>query len=148
GLEDKTMQRHLIGALALLATLVAAPAAHAERPQFFRIVSTSPGGLWHTFGMQLADKLQRAFPEVSISHRPGGSNQNHRLVSTDKAQMGFSFTPVSLEAHTGTGDFDRTWPDARVIGTFYAAYLHPVLRGGVDVEHISDLRDKVVSPGK
>lgn len=140
-----TIASALLCAMLLLA---ATPAMSAETPKFFKIVSTSPGGLWHTFGTHLADKLHKAFPDMSVSHVPGGSNQNHQLVSSGKAQMGFSFTPISVEAYTGAGDYDQAWQDARGLGTFYAAFLHPVVRAGIDVDHISDLKGRVVSPGK
>lgn len=63
--------------------------AHAENanPQFFKIVSTSPGGIWHTVGTQLAEKLQKKFPDIAFSHTPGGSQKNQMLVSEGKAQM-------------------------------------------------------------
>ena len=123
-------------------------AAWAQSPQFFKIVSTSPGGLWHTFGTQLADKLGKALPDVTVSHVPGGSNINHKLVSSGDAQMGFSFTPTSIQAYTGQGDFKEKFDNARVIGTFYPAYLHAVVRSEAGISSMSDLKGKVVSPGK
>ncbi len=145
------MLRKATVAFACAAVLITAPQLKADSPdapEFFRIVSTSPGGLWHTFGTRLTDRLERAFPDTSFSHRPGGSDQNHRMVSSGQAQLGFSFTPISVQAHTGSGDFDEAWEDARLIGTFYAAFLHPVVRAGIDVDHISDLQGRVVSPGQ
>jgi len=130
------------------ATAVPAVAETTEMPKFFKIVSTSPGGIWHTFGVQLADKLTKAYPDVTFSHVPGGSNINHKLVSSGDAQMGFSFTPTSIEAWEGTGSFDRKWQNVRLIGTFYPAYLHAVARAGAGIETMRDLRGKVVSPGK
>jgi TRAP transporter TAXI family solute receptor len=140
----------LTGALALAAAnaLYATPVEAADNPQFFKIVSTSPGGLWHTFGTQLTEKLQRRFPNITFNHVPGGSNKNHKLVSTGQAQMGFSFTPVSLEAWKGEGDFDRPYQKVRVIGTFYPSFLHAVARAGTGIKSMSDLKGKVISPGK
>lgn len=124
--------------------------AHAENanPQFFKIVSTSPGGIWHTVGTQLAEKLQKKFPDIAFSHTPGGSQKNQMLVSEGKAQMGFSFTPVSLDAWNGAGSFDKKYQNVRLIGTFYPAYLHAVVRKDAGVESMADLQGKVVSPGK
>jgi uncharacterized protein len=146
----RTILKRLVMSAALAAIAVAAPVsgASAEAPKFFKIVSTSPGGLWHTFGTQLADKLGKKFPEMSVSHVPGGSNTNHKLVSSGEAQMGFSFTPTSIEAYQGVGEFDQKWQDVQVIGTFYPAYLHAVVRAGTDIKSMSDLQGKVISPGK
>ncbi|EAQ02303.1 TRAP-T family transporter, periplasmic substrate binding subunit [Pseudooceanicola batsensis HTCC2597] len=136
------------GALALAMAALPAMGMAQDVPKFFKIVSTSPGGLWHTFGTQLADKLGKAFPEMAVSHVPGGSNVNHKLVSSGDAQMGFSFSPTSIQAWNGEGSFDREWQDARVVGTFYPAYLHAVAREGAGIESMEDLQGKVVSPGK
>lgn len=138
-------------AVIIMAAISGSPAyagSTDDAPKFFKIVSTSPGGLWYTFGSHLAEKLQKAFPNMSVSHVPGGSNKNHQLVSSGKAQMGFSFTPISVQAYNGTGSYSRAWKDARVIGTFYPAYLHPVVRAGLDIKDIKDLQGHVVSPGK
>ena len=45
------------GALAMAIAMLPAMGMAQDVPKFFKIVSTSPGGLWHTFGTQLADKL-------------------------------------------------------------------------------------------
>lgn len=146
------MLKHLtraavIGAAAL--TLAAGPAAaQQENPQFFKIVSTSPGGIWHTVGAQLAEKLQKLYPDIAFSHTPGGSQKNQMLVSEGKAQMGFSFTPVSLDAWNGEGSFDKQYQNVRLIGTFYPAYLHAVARKDSGIRSMGDLQGKVVSPGK
>lgn len=123
-------------------------AAADDNPEFFKIVSTSPGGIWHTFGTQLSEKLQKKFPDIAFSHTPGGSQKNQMLVSEGKAQMGFSFTPVSLEAWNGEGSFDRKYQNVRLIGTFYPAYLHAVTRKDANIKSMADLQGKVVSPGK
>ena len=136
------------GLVLALGALAPLSAAAQDMPRFFKIVSTSPGGLWHTFGTQLADKLSKKFPDIAVSHVPGGSNINHKLVSSGEAQMGFSFTPTSLEAWDGTGMFEQPWQDVRVLGTFYPAYLHAVARDGSGIESMEDLQGKVVSPGK
>lgn len=137
-------------ALALASLWAAAPmsAVAEDAPKFFKIVSTSPGGLWHTFGTQLADKLGKKFPEMAVSHVPGGSNVNHKLVSSGDAQMGFSFSPTSIDAWNGDNSFDEKWQDVRVVGTFYPAYLHAVARKDAGIASMSDLKGKVVSPGK
>ena len=140
----------MTGALALFAVnaLCAAPTEAADNPKFFKILSTSPGGLWHTFGTQLTEKLQKRFPDITFSHVPGGSDKNHKLVSTGQAQMGFSYTPVSLDAWNGKGQFDQQYQNVRVIGTFYPAFLHAVVRRDIGVKSMSDLKGKVISPGK
>lgn len=145
-----TTTRRTLLAVAVAGAALAAPfaASAQDTPKFFKIVSTSPGGLWHTFGTQLADKLSKRFPEMAVSHVPGGSNVNHKLVSSGDAQMGFSFSPTSIDAWNGSGGFDRQWQDARVVGTFYPAYLHAVARDGAEIASMSDLQGKVVSPGK
>ena len=135
-------------ALAMAIAMLPAMGMAQDVPKFFKIVSTSPGGLWHTFGTQLADKLGKAFPEMAVSHVPGGSNVNHKLVSSGDAQMGFSFAPTSIEAWNGEGGFDQQWQDAQVVGTFYPAYLHAVARKGAGIENMEDMQGKVVSPGK
>lgn len=140
-------RREFLGGVAA-ASLSTAVRADTAMPRFFKIVSTSPGGLWHTFGVQLADKLSKAYPEIAFSQVPGGSNVNHKLVSSGEAQMGFSFAPISVEAWQGTGSFDQKWQDARVVGTFYPAFLHAVARAGSGIETMTDLQGKVVSPGK
>jgi TRAP transporter TAXI family solute receptor len=122
--------------------------SQAAELKFFKIVSTSPGGIWHTFGIQLADALQKELPGISINHAPGGSNKNHIMVNNNEAQMGFSFTPVSLEAYLGKGPYKKPYKDVRVIGTHFATFLHPVVRKGTNITHISQLKNKVVSPGK
>lgn len=138
------------GALALAAAsmLGALPAMAQDNPKFFKILSTSPGGLWHTFGTQLNDKLQKQFPDITFSHVPGSSNKNQKLVSMGEAQMGFSFTPVSIEAWKGEGDFDKPYQNVRLIGTFYPSYLHAVARAGAGISTMTDLKGKVISPGK
>src|SRR5690606_19196517 len=81
-------------------------------------------------------------------HTPGGSQKNHMLVSEGKAQMGFSFTPVSLDAWNGEGGYDKKYQNVRLIGTVYPAYLHAVARQDTGIKSMSDLRGKIISPGK
>lgn len=119
-----------------------------DHPQFFKIVSTSPGGIWHTVGTQLSEKLQKQFPDIGFSHVPGGSQKNQMLVSKGQAQMGFSFTPVSIDAWNGAGSFKEKYQNVRLIGTFYPAYLHAVARKDANIQSMNDLQGKVVSPGK
>ena len=138
----------LFGAMLLAAVLVTAQFSFGADMKFFKIVSTSPGGIWHTFGVQLAAALQKEFPDISINHSPGGSDRNHTMVSNNEAQMGFTFTPVSTDAYLGKGRYDKPYTNVRYIGTFYASFLHPVVRKGTNITHISQLKDKVVSPGK
>lgn len=134
---------------ALLAVTSGQPGwASQDHPQFFKILSTSPGGIWHTVGTQLAEKLQAEFPDIGISHVPGGSQKNHMLVSMGEAQMGFSFTPVTLQAWNGEGDFQEQFQNVRLIGTFYPAYLHAVTRKDAGIEAMTDLQGKALSPGK
>lgn len=146
------MLKHLSRVVALSATIVAAASqlasAAEDNPQFFKIVSTSPGGIWHTFGTQLAEKMQKKFPDIAFSHTPGGSQKNQMLVSEGKAQMGFSFTPVSLQAWNGEGGFEKKFQNVRLIGTFYPAYLHAVTRKDANIVSMADLQGKIVSPGK
>ncbi|WP_272009960.1 TAXI family TRAP transporter solute-binding subunit [Roseovarius sp. ZX-A-9] len=144
----KTLSR-LARAAAIGAVITAPGAASAqENPEFFKILSTSPGGLWHTFATQLSEKLQQKYPGTTFSNVPGGSQKNQMLVSEGQAQMGLSFTPVSLEAWTGTAGFDKEHQNVRLIGTFYPAFLHAVARKGAGIESMADLQGKVVSPGK
>lgn len=125
-----------------------ATAFAAETPKFLRIVTTSPGGIWHTFGTHFAEKLKAAYPDISVSHSPGNSALNHSAVSQGKADIGLSYTPISIDSYLGKGEYKTTSPNARVIGTHFASYMHPVVRPGLGIKNIHDLQGKIVSVGK
>ena len=131
-----------------LALCLPLSATAAGNPKFLRIVSTSPGGIWHTFGTHFTEKLKAAYPDISISHAPGNSALNHSVVSQGKADIGLSYTPISMQSHLGQGEYTTASPDARVIGTHFASYMHPVVRSGLGIKHINDLKGRVVSVGK
>jgi TRAP transporter TAXI family solute receptor len=134
---------------AMLFMGVAADAVAADI-KFFKILSTVPGGSWHTQGTHLADVLQKQIPEITFNHSAGGTDRNNHLVSSNQAQMAFTFVPSANEAYNSRGLYEGREPAQNVayLGTQSAFFIHPVVRKGVEVSHINQLKDKALSPGR
>ena len=131
--------------------LAAAPwPASAGEVKFFKLQSTVPGGSWHTQGTHLADVLQKKIPGITFNHSAGGTDRNNFQVSDNQVQMAFTFVPATTEAYYAHGLYQGRQPATNVayLGTQSAFYIHPVVREGVEVSHISQLKDKVLSPGR
>ena len=81
--------------LAGLPTLLAAPAARAQDPDWPRAIAigtASPGGAYHAYGLGLARLLTRELGIAVNIRQTSGPAENLRLLAEDAVQIAFATT--------------------------------------------------------
>jgi TRAP transporter TAXI family solute receptor len=106
-----------------------------------RIATGSPGGVYYTYGMGMADAVRRRIPELKPSVlETAASAQNLRMVADGEAEIGFA------QADT-TADAVSSGVRVLALARIYDDYLHLVVRRDSTITKLDDLAGKRVSIG-
>lgn len=87
----------------------------------------SPGGSYELHGGALAEIVKRACPDITIDYRPGDGVANALLVSSGKAQMGFTHSVVAKSGMLGIEPFDKKLPGLMAAFTTYQSKVQPLV---------------------
>lgn len=142
---------------------VAAGAAHAQAPSFFRIGTGSAGGTYYPIGGVIANAISCppgapcreagatfGVPNmVAVAQATQGSVQNVNLIQSGNAESGFSQSDVAHWAFTGTGLFEgRPRADRlRFIAHLFPEHIHAVVRRDSQIQRLQDLRGRRIAIG-
>ncbi len=120
-------------------------AAFAQQ-NFFRIGTGGTAGTYYPIGGIIAnavstDKL------VSTAQATGGSVANVNGIASGAMESGFSQSDVAAWAFTGTGVYEGKpkVEDLRAIANLYPETVHIVVKKGLGVKSIADLKGKRIS---
>jgi TRAP transporter TAXI family solute receptor len=150
-------------ALLALGLTLAAGAAQAQAPTFFRIGTGSAGGTYYPIGGIIANAIScppgapcreagatSGVPGmVAVAQATQGSVQNVNLIQSGNAESAFSQSDVSHWAFTGTGLFEgRPKADRlRFIAHLFPEHIHAVVRRDSTVQRLQDLRGRRIAIG-
>lgn len=118
-------------------------------PTVVRLTSGLPGASFHPLGARLAEGYARVIPNVLIDVQESpGSVRNVQALQRGTADIGFAFADVTYVSYVGrlteeAAPFDRL----RGIAVLQLTPLHLVVRPGLGVQTIGDLRGMRVGTG-
>ncbi len=124
----------------------ASPAQPAQPTQI--IFATGPsGGTWYPLGGAIAEIVQKEIPGATVSVQQGGGEANVMGVQKGIYQMGISYSHTTAEAREGTGSFTEKHPKVMGLMSLYPSALQWAARPDANINKISDLKGKKISPG-
>ena len=134
--------------IAALAVVVAgAGVALAQSPAFFRIGTGGTAGTYFPVGGMIANAISNPPNLVATAQASNGSVANVNAIAGGAIESGFSQADVAFWAFTGTGVFDGKpkVADLRSIANLYPESVHLVVKKGLGVKSVADLKGKRVS---
>lgn len=133
-------------AAGMLVIAVAATAAFAQAPAFFRIGTGGTAGTYYPVGGMIANAISNPPVLVSTAVATNGSVANVNAIAGGNMESGFSQADVAYWAFTGTGSFagKPKVDELRSITNLYPESVHVVVKKGV-AKSIADLKGKRVS---
>ena len=136
----------LTAAAAALALVVAALPAAAQDKQFFRIGTGGTAGTYYPVGGMIANAISTDKLSASAV-ATNGSVANVNGIVGGSMESGFSQADVAGWAYTGTGIYDGKpkVDELRAIANLYPESIHVVVKKGLNVKSVADLKGKRVS---
>jgi uncharacterized protein len=134
------------GALAALVVTAATGAAVAQGQQFFRIGTGGTAGTYFPIGGIIANAVSTD-KIVATAQATNGSVANVNAIASGAAESGFSQSDVATWAYTGTGIFEGRpkVEELRAIANLYPETVHIVVKKGLNVKSVADLKGKRIS---
>jgi uncharacterized protein len=135
-------KRLLLSAIAVLAST----AVFAQQKQFFRIGTGGTAGTYYPIGGLIANGISTDKIDASAV-ATNGSVANVNGIVGGSMESGFSQADVASWAYTGTG----LWAGRgkvetlRAIGNLYPESVHIVVKKGLGIKSVADLKGKRVS---
>lgn len=130
---------------ALALTSAAFPVA-AQDKQFFRIGTGGTAGTYYPVGGLIANAIST--DKVSASAvATNGSVANVNGIVGGSMESGFSQSDVATWAYTGTGVYEGRGKvdDIRAIANLYPETVHIVVKKGLNIKSVADLKGKRIS---
>ena len=135
--------RHI--ALFLLASALAA--GHASAQQYLRIGTGGTAGTYYPIGVLIAAEVSQPGKIVATAQASNGSLGNVIGVTSGSLESGFSQADVASWAYQGTGIFEGKprLTNLRLIANLYPESIQIVVRKGLGIKTIADLKGKRVA---
>jgi hypothetical protein len=153
--------RHMIGAV--LAASLAGSMALAQEPIFFRIGTGGAGGTYFPIGGTIANAIsappgarpcekggQCGVPGlIAIAQSTTASVFNNAAVQNGELEAGLAGAYSTREMYFGIGKFEgKPHPKLRIVANLYPEDLHLVLRKGLKINDLGDLKGMRVGIGQ
>jgi uncharacterized protein len=134
-----------VGVVAAAAVALGAGTALAQQ-QFFRIGTGGTAGTYYPIGGIVANAVSTD-KIVATAQATNGSVANVNAIASGAAESGFSQSDVATWAYTGTGIYEGKpkVEDLRAIANLYPETVHVVVKKGLNVKSIADLKGKRIS---
>ena len=132
----------------LTATLCAlALCGTAQAQQFFRIGTGGTAGTYYPVGGMIANAVSQPGKIVVTAQASNGSVANVTGIAGGAMESGFSQADVASWAYTGKGIYEGkpNVPGLRLIANLYPESVHLVVRKGLGVKTVADLKGKRVA---
>lgn len=134
-------RRTALCAVAAIGAVASGVPAMAQAPQFVRIGS-GLAGTYPVFAAKMAEIINREVPGTRASTMPGPTEQNLVRVQRGEAEMVLSYTFQSYDVAQGRGELRVPTPDVRHIMSTYGAYHWAIVRRGLDIQSLADLKTR------
>jgi len=141
----------------LLAVAIALPALGFDPREFARahggvtrlsIATGNTGGVYYPYGGGLARVISQHIPRVQATAEvTAASVDNLKLIQRGKADIAFTLADTLDDAVRGRGPFARSPVHAQTLAVLYPNYVHIATTTATRIEHLADLRGRVVSTG-
>lgn len=140
-----TISRRSLLASSVAGLALAATGASAQQ-QFFRIGTGGTAGTYYPVGGMIANAVSEG-NIVATAVASNGSVANVNAIVGGAAESGFSQADVAAWAYTGTGLWAGRGKveELRAIANLYPESVHLVVRKGLGVKSVADLKGKRVS---
>jgi TRAP transporter TAXI family solute receptor len=144
-----TIDRRQFNALAGAAGLAAALAPEslfAQAKQYFRIGTGGTAGTYYPVGGMIANAISSPTLDASAV-ATNGSVANVNGIVAGAMESGFSQSDVASWAYTGTGVYQgrAKVESLRAIANLYPETVHVVIKKGLNIRSIADLKGKRIS---
>lgn len=110
------------------------------------IGAASQGGFWYSFAGAYGNKIEEEL-DTTTAVVEGGSLANIEGISQGQFQVGLSNGQNVVEALEGFGGFEEPVSGFSGIASLYPNVNHIIVREDSNIQTISDLKGKRVSPG-
>ena len=132
-------------ALILLATVLATDQVNAQ--QYLRIGTGGTAGTYYPVGVLIAAAVSQPDKTMATAQSSNGSLGNVISVAAGSLESGFSQADVASWAYHGTGIFEGKprLSSLRLIANLYPESIHIVVRKGVGIKTVADLKGKRVA---
>ncbi|MBI3369824.1 MAG: TAXI family TRAP transporter solute-binding subunit [Burkholderiales bacterium] len=133
--------------LFVAAWAAAAMVGAAQAQQFFRIGTGGTAGTYYPVGGMIANAVSQPGKIVVTAQASNGSLANVTGIAGGAVESGFSQADVASWAFTGKGVFEGkpNVPGLRLIANLYPESVHLVVRKGLGVKSVADLKGKRVA---
>jgi len=140
--------RALVAGCALAFTLGAAACGDGARDRFLSIGTGGTGGVYYPLGGALASRLSIADPSRQYTAEvTGGSVENVNRIREGQIDLAFVLAGTAYEAYFGGEDYPQPVSDLRTLAPLYPNVTHVLVRGGSQIQSLSDLRGARISVG-
>jgi TRAP transporter TAXI family solute receptor len=155
--------RRNLAATVVLALLALTGVAHAQTPNFFRIVSGAAGGNYFPMAGIIANAISSPPGSrpcdkggscdvpglIAIAQSANGSVANVNAIESGAAESGFSQSDVAYWAYTASGLFEGkpALTKLRFIANLYPEHIHIVLPKSSPVQSLAELKGKRIGVG-
>ena len=138
--------------LAVVIAIVSALAACSggTSPKFLSIATGGTGGVYYPYGGALARLISEKVPNTQATVEvTGASVDNLKLLQLGKVDLAFTLADTLAEAVNGSGPFKESGAvgSVRTIAVLYTNFTHVVVRSGLGIRSVADLKGRTVSVG-
>jgi TRAP transporter TAXI family solute receptor len=139
-------RREALKYAAVLGTLAATAGRAQAQVKFFRIGTGGTGGTYYPVGGLIANAISTGTLNASAV-ATNGSVANVNGIVGGSMESGFSQADINFWAYTGTGMYEGKpkVEELRAIANLYPESIHVMVRKGLGVKRIADLKGKRVS---
>ena len=124
--------------------------ACGPRPRFLSIGTGGTGGVYYPYGGALARLLTEQIPNLQVTAEvTAASVDNLKLMQVGKVDLAFTLADTVAQAGAGSGPFKATGPigSIRTLAVLYTNVTHVVVKPGIGIKTVADLRGHTVSVG-
>jgi TRAP transporter TAXI family solute receptor len=136
-------------AAVLFPTSAPAQVAAPTWPASLTLVTASPGGTYHAYGMGLARILTRVLDVPVAERTTEGPSENIRLIEAGEAQIGFVTMGAALQGWNGTGEWTngKQYRAVRAAFPMYDTPFHFIARSNSAIRSLADMAGKRIGVG-
>jgi TRAP transporter TAXI family solute receptor len=141
-----------IGGLRAAGLFLVALAVACSSPQtrFLSVATGGTGGVYYPYGGAIARLISEKIPNTQATAEvTGASVDNLKLLQLGKVDLALTLVDTLADAVSGKGPFSATGAvgSVRTLAVLYTNYTHVVVRQGLGIKTVADLKGRTVSVG-